>query len=385
VLAGVVAMRMTCNKEKSLATAIAVPEVGKRVAESMKSPPPSGPTTLVAASGPKPGGWASVSDLGSRGTSGPSAPKPPEMSYMPDPSLAGSRHGMHLTPPPTLSSAPAPTGTTLALRPTMPADTPPSLPVPPADNPFRTAYSVNSAPDTGPVGGAVGRHHRYPMESSGSTATAAPSPPPPSQFTYTAGRYGSPPEPGPAMRSVSMPMAPPPNIPPERQPVERVTPGGTYKVQPSDNYWRISEKLYGTGAYFKALAEHNRDHIGRDDRLLPGTTLDAPTAAQLEEKYSGLCPKASHQRPPAGARIANVSSGARLAGRRTYKVEAGDTLYDIAKHELGNPGRWGEIYQINRDVLGEDYDYLSPGLELVLPEGSRRDTLTRNPDGMLRR
>ena len=45
---------------------------------------------------------------------------------------------------------------------------------------------------------------------------------------------------------------------------------GTYKVRPNDNFWSISEKLYGTGAYFKALAEANRDRSSRDDHLRVG-------------------------------------------------------------------------------------------------------------------
>jgi nucleoid-associated protein YgaU len=205
----------------------------------------------------------------------------------------------------------------------------------------------------------------------------------PPSMTYASGRrdYGGPPEPPPTVRNVALPAADPI---PERRPMERAQPGGTYKVQPGDNYWRISEKLYGTGAYFKALAEHNREHNLRDDRLQPGTVIAAPEVPVLEKKYASLCPKSNHKLP-GGSRFAQVSSHGRMAGRRTYKVEAGDTLYDIAKHELGDPSRWGEIYQLNRDLLGEDYDYLPKGLELALPDGPRRDTLTQRPDDGFRR
>ncbi len=33
---------------------------------------------------------------------------------------------------------------------------------------------------------------------------------------------------------------------------------GKYTVQPNDNYWIISQKVYGDGGYFKAIYEHNR-------------------------------------------------------------------------------------------------------------------------------
>ena len=50
-----------------------------------------------------------------------------------------------------------------------------------------------------------------------------------------------------------------------------------------------------------------------------------------------------------------------------YVVEEGDTLFDIARYELGKASRWADIYNLNRDVLGKDYNYLTPGMQLVLP------------------
>ena len=49
--------------------------------------------------------------------------------------------------------------------------------------------------------------------------------------------------------------------------------------------------------------------------------------------------------------------------------------------------RWAEIYELNRDVLGEDFDYLAPGTQLVLPGGSRRENeaMTRQPSPGYRR
>jgi nucleoid-associated protein YgaU len=379
VLAGVVAMRMTRSKQKNLVAAITTPEPPRP--EARPEPPRPSPTTLLPAGDTKPSGWTVASD--SKPTMPP--PKPPVASFMPDPTLAGSRP-MHHRPLGQMPPANAPASNPLT------ASTPPSPPAPPtppavAAAPPRPALPPMSGPGPGdprPLGGATTLNIAVGQAGppSAEPGTRYPLGPPPT--TYASGRhtYGGPPEPTPAMRTVSLPVGGDPI--PDRRPVERVQPGGSYKVQPGDNYWKISEKLYGNGAYFKALAEHNRDRNLRDDRLLPGATLSAPEVSELEQKYADLCPKASHRRPP-GARFAQVNAGGRLAGRPTYRVSAGDTLYDIAKHELGNPARWGEIYQLNREVLGEDYDYLSPGLELVLPEGPRRDSLTRRPEEGLRR
>lgn len=53
---------------------------------------------------------------------------------------------------------------------------------------------------------------------------------------------------------------------------------------------------------------------------------------------------------------------------RPYKVKAGDTLFDIARYELGKASRWSEIFQINQPRLGDGLDYLAPGMDLLLPD-----------------
>jgi len=98
-----------------------------------------------------------------------------------------------------------------------------------------------------------------------------------------------------------------------------------------------------------------------------------PEIAELEEDFPDLCPKASHRdivkaREAGAGRLRNVSYN----GGRRYVVQEGDTLFDIARYELGKASRWIEIHQLNRELLGDDYDYLSPGLELILPSEQRR-------------
>ncbi len=153
---------------------------------------------------------------------------------------------------------------------------------------------------------------------------------------------------------------------------------GTYEVQPNDNYWIISNKLYGSGAYFKALAEHNRGKLPQEDKLAVGDVISAPEVSELEELYPGLCPKTS-RRELVKHRASTVSTRSIYSGGRTYTVEEGDTLFDIARYELGKASRWVEIYQLNRDVLGDDHDYLTPGLQLTLPSNARSDRSTQRP------
>ena len=56
------------------------------------------------------------------------------------------------------------------------------------------------------------------------------------------------------------------------------------------------------------------------------------------------------------------------SGGRTYIVAEGDSLFDIARCELGKASRWVEIYDLNADVLGKDIDSLTPGTRIVLPD-----------------
>ena len=156
-------------------------------------------------------------------------------------------------------------------------------------------------------------------------------------------------------------------------------PDGTYEVQPNDNYWAISEKLYGTGAYFKALAEHNRNRVPSEDKLAVGDVITAPEVTELEETYPALCPRPS-RRETVKQRAAMVGTASHYAGGRTYTVEEGDTLYNIARYELGKASRWVEIHELNRTALGEDFDYLTPGMQLALPDDVQTERITSRPD-----
>ncbi len=149
-------------------------------------------------------------------------------------------------------------------------------------------------------------------------------------------------------------------------------------MRPNDNYWVISQKFFGTGAYFKALAEHNRGKAPQQDRLAVGDLIEVPEIDELEEDYPGLCPK-PERREIVRNRAAAVHQVSQYGGGQTYTVEEGDTLFDIARYELGKGSRWVEIYELNRTLLGDDFDYLTPGLQLTLPSDNNTpvDTITR--------
>ena len=98
-------------------------------------------------------------------------------------------------------------------------------------------------------------------------------------------------------------------------------------------------------------------------------------------------PAASPAPGPAATPPASMPAGNQGRGNRVYVVAQGDTLVEIARFELGNKARWGEIYELNRDKLGQDFNYLVPGTELVMPapDPATRGTLTERPAPVYRR
>ncbi len=172
------------------------------------------------------------------------------------------------------------------------------------------------------------------------------------------------------------PAAQPPATPTDSRNFNRSE--STYSVQPNDNYWLISEKLYGTGAYFKALFEHNRDRFPRANRLRVGDVIRTPPSEVLQQTYPKLCPRATGVSSSAGTSTGGLPmSRGPLGDGRTYVVQEGDTLFDIARYELGEANRWHEIRQLNRDVLGDNADRLRAGIQLRLPAVATTGIATR--------
>lgn len=61
-------------------------------------------------------------------------------------------------------------------------------------------------------------------------------------------------------------------------------------VAPDDTFWSISERVYGTADYYKALYHHNRERFRRPDRLPIGAAVDTPPPAELRRLYPALAP-----------------------------------------------------------------------------------------------
>ncbi len=178
---------------------------------------------------------------------------------------------------------------------------------------------------------------------------------------------------------------PPASTPAEatRSPAEngRTAADRPYTVKENDNFWSISAKQYGSGKYFRALEDYNRDRLQTDAAgnhiLKPGATIMLPDVSALRTRPApkNAIPPSTREAATSSTRSSDSTKSARTplgsppsdgppAG--TYRVEEGDTLSTIAQRKLGSAKRWDEIYRLNKERI-VDPNHLKLGTELKLP------------------
>ena len=137
---------------------------------------------------------------------------------------------------------------------------------------------------------------------------------------------------------------------PAKQPVN-AKPVAKYAVVSGDSFARIAQKKYGSQKHTSFLIEAN-PQVKNPDRLKIGQVLNVPPLPDTND---------------AAGVAANRTTRARNANERTYVVKENDNFFDIALAQLGDGGRWPEIYERNKDQIGTDPMNLKPGQVLRLP------------------
>ena len=91
-------------------------------------------------------------------------------------------------------------------------------------------------------------------------------------------------------------------------------------------------------------------------------------------QQNNMLPQNVASQPTNGTPLVNVTTTSMTtvgvqgnAGNSVYIVQQGDSIYKIAKQELGSARRYREIYDLNRDHLPIGQDTLTAGTELLLP------------------
>ncbi len=140
-----------------------------------------------------------------------------------------------------------------------------------------------------------------------------------------------------------------------------------YTWQQGDGWVKLAERLYGNGAKFSLLKNANE---GRDD-IQPGEKIlvpifDVEALAVAPESPAPAAAPAAKNAGAKGAAKGAAKPEAVMTGGRIHEVKKGESLWKIAKSELGDGNRWKEIYELNKDQM-KSPEAVRLGMKLKLP------------------
>lgn len=95
--------------------------------------------------------------------------------------------------------------------------------------------------------------------------------------------------------------------------------------------------------------------------LKSATAKPAPATASTQP-----APATSSGKPAPATASTPPAQGTATEGK-PYVVKNGDTLSRIAQAELGDPNRWREIYELNKQLIGMNPNLILPGQKIQLP------------------
>lgn len=115
----------------------------------------------------------------------------------------------------------------------------------------------------------------------------------------------------------------------------------SYTIRSGDCLWNIARDHLGSAAKWSDIYKMNSDIIGvNPDLIRPGTTIQLPGA--------------------------ETATGGELGSVANYTVKPGDNLWDIAKNQLGDGTKWGDLYKANQEIIGANPRLIQPGQTLNL-------------------
>ncbi|MBV8856029.1 MAG: LysM peptidoglycan-binding domain-containing protein [Acidobacteria bacterium] len=91
-----------------------------------------------------------------------------------------------------------------------------------------------------------------------------------------------------------------------------------------------------------------------------GTAPSEEAKQKLWDEYNRLDPDMR-----SGDLVLNIEAGGGEGGGETYTVKPGDSLSKIGQH---HGVAWNDIYEANKDVIGDDPDKIRPGQTLRIPK-----------------
>ncbi len=131
------------------------------------------------------------------------------------------------------------------------------------------------------------------------------------------------------------------------------------------------------------LATENKTHVVVSGEILSDIALKYYKSSKLWKKIADANPTVDPRNLQVGQKLIIPGMAAKsadptvvtAAGERTYTVKSGDTLYVVAKKELGSASRWKEIEKLN-NISSSD---LHVGQVIKLPAAAVKETPTDVP------
>jgi len=137
-----------------------------------------------------------------------------------------------------------------------------------------------------------------------------------------------------------------------------------YQVKPGDKLQSIAKNWLGDEKLAGQLLDFNKARIPDAKHLSARLTLVFPRSKFAKKPPEvGTAGSSGSAVMNAGMKKDEVQPTTEPAGEKKYVVKEGDTLYGIAKRELGKGSRWEEIASLNK----LDGNMVKKGQTLVLP------------------
>ncbi len=174
----------------------------------------------------------------------------------------------------------------------------------------------------------------------------------------------------PADATTVSPPIPQPGLSPQP---ELVAKPETYKVATGDTLSKIAQAHFGNKSRYSinAIVDANRAVISNPDELQAGMVLTLPTVEGTARAVRPELPAAKRPVPSkdeeAKSRTIKKSAEPAPPTYRWYQVKKNDRYASIAREQLGDTGRWRELYELNKDKFPNP-QAIREGVRIKLPE-----------------
>jgi nucleoid-associated protein YgaU len=126
-----------------------------------------------------------------------------------------------------------------------------------------------------------------------------------------------------------------------------------YTWKEGDSYRLIANKYYGDWNKYTVLRRSNegRTEVHPGEQVFVPVFDSDPVVAAAPTPTPAPQPTVKGKKGAADSTAKKVASKPTPSGKKVHVVKNGESLWKIAHMELGDGGRWKEIYALNKDVL----------------------------------